>query len=46
VRHNRDSTGLGLAIVRHVAQSHGIRLQVESAPGRGTRFTLRFPFAG
>ncbi len=43
VRHNRDSTGLGLAIVRHVALSHGIRVQVESAPGRGTKFTLRFP---
>jgi signal transduction histidine kinase len=43
VRHNKDSTGLGLAIVRHVALSHGIRVQVESAPGRGTRFTLRFP---
>jgi len=43
VRHNRDSTGLGLAIVRHVATSHGIRVQVESAPGCGTRFTLRFP---
>jgi signal transduction histidine kinase len=43
VRHNKDSTGLGLAIVRHVAASHGIRVQVESAPGCGTRFTLRFP---
>jgi two-component system phosphate regulon sensor histidine kinase PhoR len=43
VRHNKDSTGLGLAIVRHVALSHGIRVQVESAPGCGTRFTLRFP---
>jgi signal transduction histidine kinase len=46
VRHNQDSTGLGLAIVRHVAASHGIRVQVESAPGCGTRFTLRFPSAG
>lgn len=45
VRHNKDSTGLGLAIVRHVAVSLGIRVQVESAPGRGTRFTLRFPSA-
>jgi signal transduction histidine kinase len=46
VRYNKDSTGLGLAIVRHVALSHGIRVQVESAPGRGTRFTLRFPPTG
>ena len=45
VRHNKDSTGLGLAIVRHVALSHEIRVQVESAPGRGTLFTLRFPSA-
>jgi signal transduction histidine kinase len=43
VRHNKDSTGLGLAIVRHVAVSHGIRVQVESAPNCGTRFMLRFP---
>ncbi len=43
VRHNRDSTGLGLAIARHVAAMHGIRVRVESAPGAGTRFTLRFP---
>ena len=46
VRHNKDSTGLGLAIVRHVSLSHGIRVRVESAPGRGTRFTLRFPPTG
>jgi signal transduction histidine kinase len=43
VRHNKDSTGLGLAIARHVALTHGIRVQVESVPARGTRFTLRFP---
>lgn len=43
VRHNKDSTGLGLAIVRHVATSHRIRVRVESAPGRGTAITLRFP---
>jgi signal transduction histidine kinase len=46
IRHNKDSTGLGLAIVRHVAVNHGIRVCVESAPGRGTRFTLRFPSTG
>ncbi len=43
VRHNRESTGLGLAIVQQVAQSHGIRVRVESAPGAGTTFRLEFP---
>jgi len=43
VRHNPESTGLGLAIVRRVAETHGIRVRVASAPGVGTRFTLRFP---
>ena len=43
VRHNKDSTGLGLSIVRHVALTHGIRVQVDSVPAHGTRFTLRFP---
>lgn len=43
VRHNRESTGLGLSIVRRVAVSHGAAVRVESRPGEGTRFTLRFP---
>jgi len=43
VRHNPGSTGLGLAIVRHVADTHGIRMRVDSAVGVGTRFTLKFP---
>ena len=42
VRHHKESSGLGLAIVRHVAETHGIRVHVESAPGVGTKFTLRF----
>lgn len=36
-------TGLGLAIVKHVAASHRAELLIESEPGRGSRFTLRFP---
>lgn len=36
-------TGLGLAIVKHVAASHRAELLVESEPGRGSTFTLRFP---
>ena len=36
-------TGLGLAIVKHVAQRHGVELQIESQPGLGSLFSLIFP---
>jgi len=36
-------TGLGLAIVQHVVAAHGGDVRVESAPGEGSRFTLRIP---
>ncbi|MDX1632599.1 MAG: ATP-binding protein [Thermoanaerobaculia bacterium] len=39
-------SGLGLAIVKHVAQSHGGRVDVESAVGEGSRFTVRLPRDG
>ena len=38
-------TGLGLAIVKHVLQHHGARLQIDSAPGKGSTFTCQFPAA-
>jgi two-component system, OmpR family, phosphate regulon sensor histidine kinase PhoR len=41
--HNRSSSGIGLAIVKRVAQNHGLRLSVESAPKRGTTFSVYFP---
>jgi two-component system phosphate regulon sensor histidine kinase PhoR len=36
-------TGLGLAIVKHVAQRHGARLEINSAPGQGSEFVVVFP---
>ncbi|GKH33846.1 HAMP domain-containing histidine kinase [Muricomes sp. OA1] len=36
------STGMGLYFVKETAGHLGIRLQVYSRPGEGTRFTLRF----
>jgi two-component system phosphate regulon sensor histidine kinase PhoR len=36
-------TGLGLAIVKHVLTRHGARLEVRSAPGKGSTFSAVFP---
>jgi len=36
-------TGLGLSIVKHAARLHSARVEMESAPGKGTTITLRFP---
>lgn len=36
-------TGLGLSIVRHVAESHGGSVAVESELGVGSTFTIRLP---
>ena len=35
--------GLGLFLVRHIMEAHGGRAEVESQPGRGSRFRLVFP---
>jgi two-component system phosphate regulon sensor histidine kinase PhoR len=36
-------TGLGLAIAKHALARHDAVLEIESQPGKGSRFTARFP---
>ncbi|MCU4178975.1 PAS domain-containing sensor histidine kinase [Bosea sp. BH3] len=41
-----EGTGLGLSVVRGLVGLHGGRLTVESAPGVGTRVSVRLPVSG
>jgi signal transduction histidine kinase len=40
-----DGTGVGLAVTQQILSAHGGTVDVESAPGRGTRLALRLPHA-
>jgi signal transduction histidine kinase len=44
--HNTKGSGLGLSLVRHITNAHGGEVVVESAPGKGSKFTLLLPLAG
>lgn len=39
----KEGSGLGLAIVKHIAQAHKARVTVDSAPGKGSTFSIVLP---
>jgi signal transduction histidine kinase len=41
----RKGTGLGLFVANQIVDQHGGRINVDSAPGRGSRFVVRIPRA-
>ena len=41
--HNIKGSGLGLSLVRHIVRAHGGDVQVESAPEKGSKFTIALP---
>jgi signal transduction histidine kinase len=43
--HNTKGSGLGLSLVRHITQAHGGEVEVESTPGKGSKFTVSLPLA-
>jgi two-component system phosphate regulon sensor histidine kinase PhoR len=41
--HETKGSGLGLSLVEHIMEAHGGSVEIESAPGKGSTFTLVIP---
>ena len=41
-----QGSGLGLFLVKHAVDAHGGRIEVQGAPGQGSRFIIHLPMAG
>lgn len=45
-RADEAAGGLGLPIVREIAEAHGARFEIDTAPGRGLRARIHLPGGG
>jgi signal transduction histidine kinase len=44
LRRETQGVGIGLSVVKHIVEAHRGRVRVDSAVGKGSRFTIELPF--